>query len=199
MHLLESRAQRTWADGAHPDGLLTFLDDIGLLTDRCWLAHGTQLRPDELDLLGRRGCGLSLNASSNLRLASGIAPVAAAVESIGRTAMGLDGLALSDDQDGWTELRLLRGLWQAQTGRKVAARAVLELACHPGRAAVGRAAPQLPRQGNVADYVLCDVSPWRHLLGRPDWPLEEIIVGAMSPDRVREVWVHGTCVWREGP
>ncbi len=76
MHLLETRYQRAWADETHPEGIVRFLDDLGLLTPRLTLAHCVWARPDELSLLAERGVTIAVNTSSNLYLKSGIAPVA---------------------------------------------------------------------------------------------------------------------------
>ncbi|MDT3439549.1 MULTISPECIES: amidohydrolase family protein [unclassified Pseudofrankia] len=194
LHLLESPGQRAWADDVYPDGLLPAMDRLGLLTERTTVAHGTQLRDDELALLGERGVTLALNASSNLRLAAGVAPVARAAARVRAACLGLDGLALSDDHDGWAELRLARGLWQAQAHRRVPGTAALALATSAGRAAFGAAAPRPPAEGRLADLVLLDLSPWRHLFGHPDWPLADIAVAAAGPAHVAEVWVAGTQV-----
>ncbi|WP_101836105.1 amidohydrolase family protein, partial [Frankia canadensis] len=191
LHLLESPGQRHWADRVYPDGLLPALDRLGVLSPLTTVAHGTHLRDDELALLDARGVTLVLNASSNLRLASGVAPVARAVARMGRVGLGLDGLALSDDHDGWAELRLARGLWQGQTRRRVPGADALALAAAGARAALGSAAPASPAQGGPADFALVDVGPWRHLLGHPAWPLADILTAAAGPAQVREVWVAG--------
>lgn len=195
MHLLESPAQRSWADEVYPDGLLTRLDELGLLTDRIWLAHGTQLRDDELALLAERGCGLTLNPSSNLRLASGVPPVARAVGMLPLVGLGLDGLALNDDHDAWTELRLARGIWQAQEHRAVSGTEILLLAAYSARGALGTAAPGSLALGQSADFVLADVTPWRHLLGQAGWSVDDIIAAAVTPRQVSEVWVAGAAAW----
>lgn len=195
MHLLESPAQRDWADQVYPSGLLTRLDELGLLSGRTWFAHGTQLRDDELALLAERGCGLSLNPSSNLRLASGVAPVARAARALPSAGLGLDGLALNDDHDAWTELRLARGIWQAQEHRAVSGTEIMRLAATSARAALGTAAPGSLAMGQPADFVLADVTPWRHLLGHPDWPVDDVAVAAVTPRQVSEVWVAGTASW----
>ena len=51
MHLLETIYQRQWADRAFPAGVVRFLKDIGLLSDRLTLAHCIHARPDELDMI----------------------------------------------------------------------------------------------------------------------------------------------------
>lgn len=114
MHLLETARQREWADREYPAGVVRHLDELGLLSERLSLAHGVWLRPDELELLGDRGVTIVINSSSNLRLRSGIAPMASMAAAGVAVATGLDGLGLDDDTDGFRELRLAH-LLQAGT------------------------------------------------------------------------------------
>jgi cytosine/adenosine deaminase-related metal-dependent hydrolase len=107
MHLLETRAQREWADAAYPEGMLRRLDTLGLLSERLCVAHAVWATPDELDLMASRRVRIVTNPSSNLVLASGKAPVADAVARKIDVAMGLDGLSLDEDDDALRELRLL--------------------------------------------------------------------------------------------
>ena len=106
MHLLETRYQREWADRAHPEGIVRMLDAIGLLSPRLTLAHCAWARPEELALLAERGVTIAVNTSSNLGLRSGIAPVPEMLRQGCRVAMGLDGMAFDEDDDGLRELRL---------------------------------------------------------------------------------------------
>ena len=110
MHLLETRYQREWADQAFPQGIVPFLDSMGLLSPRLTLAHCAWARPDELALLAERGVTIAVNTSSNLGLKSGIAPVPAMLQAGCRVAMGLDGMALDEDDDALREMRLAYAL-----------------------------------------------------------------------------------------
>ena len=173
----------------YPEGIVEFLDRVGLAGPEVCFAHGTQLRADELAALARRGCVLALNASSNLRLCSGIAPVALARQSGVALGAGLDGLALGDDGDYWTELRLLRGLEQAQTGRVVEALDFIErFGRRAGRS--GHAAPAGPRpQGGLrAPRRQWLRAPARPLGGRPPTSLWPLVARGASP---RSGWVGG--------
>ncbi len=160
MHLLETRYQREWADRAYPDGIVRYLDAIGLLSPRLTLAHCAWARPDELALLAERGVTLSVNTSSNLHLRSGIAPVAAMRAAGCRIAMGLDGMAFDEDDDGLREMRLAgalhRGwgfeadwddgaLWRfaSETGRRAVMGVARDDAAPGGRLAPGCAADLL--------------------------------------------------------
>jgi cytosine/adenosine deaminase-related metal-dependent hydrolase len=106
MHLLETRYQREWTNHQYQDGPVDHLAKLGLLSHRLTVAHGTWLRPDENEILARHGTTVSVNTSSNLRLKSGIAPLQAMRAAGVRFALGLDALALDDDDDMLRELRL---------------------------------------------------------------------------------------------
>ncbi|WP_082835811.1 amidohydrolase family protein [Croceicoccus bisphenolivorans] len=105
-HLLETRLQREWADHHFPDGFVNWLDAMGLLSPRLTVAHGVWLRRDEIDLLAQRGVTVSVNVSSNLRLRSGLPPLSDMQSGKVPFGLGLDGMALDDDQDMLRELRL---------------------------------------------------------------------------------------------
>ncbi|MDM0107397.1 amidohydrolase family protein [Variovorax sp. J22R24] len=110
MHLLETQYQRQWADRVHPDGIVKFLDSIGLLSRRLTLAHCAWARPDELALIAERGATIAVNTSSNLGLKSGIAPLPEMLRQGCRVAMGLDGMAFDEDDDALREARLAYAL-----------------------------------------------------------------------------------------
>src|SRR5581483_1095286 len=111
--LLESRCQREWAELAYPEGIVRHLDRIGLLSPRLAVAHGVWLRRDECALLAERGVVVSVNTTSNLRLRSGIAPVAAMRAAKLGVALGMDALSLDDDDDMLREIRLA---WRLHRG-----------------------------------------------------------------------------------
>ena len=106
MHLLESPRQRAWLDATYRQGIVRFLDEIGLLSPRLTVAHGVHLTEDECALLAERGVTVSVNTSSNLRMRSGLAPVPRYIRHGVRFGFGLDGAAHDDDQDWFRDLRL---------------------------------------------------------------------------------------------
>ncbi len=166
MHLLETRYQRGWADAEFPDGIVRYLDRIGLLSPRLTLAHCTWARPDELELIGERGATISVSTASNLGLRSGIAPLAEMVRRGCRVALGLDGLALDEDDDGLRDMRLAHLLHGGIGFRIDVKRAdILAMAFRNGRRSVlnkdegGELAA-----GQPADILLLD---WRSPASRP--------------------------------
>lgn len=142
MHLLETRYQREWADRVHPEGIVRMLDAIGLLSPRLTLAHCAWARPEELALLAERGVTIAVNTSSNLGLRSGIAPVAEMLRQGCRVAMGLDGMAFDEDDDGLRELRLAWALHRGWGFEEAMSRAQLwDFALRHGRRSVDGPVP----------------------------------------------------------
>ncbi|HSV61192.1 MAG TPA: amidohydrolase family protein [Variovorax sp.] len=165
MHCLETPYQRAWADRHHPQGMLRFLDDIGLLSPRLTLAHCAHARPDELALLAERGVTIAVNTSSNLYLKSGIAPVAEMLRQGCRIAMGLDGAGFDEDEDALREMRMAYQLhrgWgfdQDMTREQLwtfAGRNGPRSVSGDGAIATGRLAPGAPADLLLLDWAALD-------------------------------------------
>jgi cytosine/adenosine deaminase-related metal-dependent hydrolase len=159
MHLLESRTQREYLDHAYPEGPINYLDNIGLLSTRLSVAHGVWLRPDELELLSERNVTISVNASSNLHIRSGIAPLRQMHDLGVPFALGLDGFSVDDDDDAFRELRLNYMLHQGlalEAG--VPLSSLLHAGCYQGRYLVsGIACTDGVVVGSPADLMLIDL------------------------------------------
>ncbi|MBV9627926.1 MAG: amidohydrolase family protein, partial [Xanthobacteraceae bacterium] len=114
MHLLETRYQRIWADKTFPQGIVNYLDEIGLLNERVSFAHCIYLRPDEMELIAERSATIVINTSSNFIVSSGLAPVGEMLARGCRIALGLDGLAFDEDEDALREMRLAYAVHKAR-------------------------------------------------------------------------------------
>lgn len=177
MHLLETRHQREWADFVHPDGLLAELDRIGFLSPRLSVAHGVHLRPAEIDLLATRSVIVSVNTSSNLRLRSGIAPVAEFVARGLVFGLGLDALPMDDDDDMLREMRLVHLLHRGFGFDEAVPPARLSRAAtRDGRTAIlGRDDGPPPLSvGAVADLAILDYAAMSH----------DLLDGSIEPSTV---------------
>src|SRR5258705_139311 len=85
-----------------------YLSDIGFVSERLTLAHCIHARPDELEMIAASGARIVTNFSSNMHLRSGLAPIAAAHQCGCGIAVGVDGLALDEDDDALREMRLVQ-------------------------------------------------------------------------------------------
>lgn len=203
MHLLETRYQRDWADAEFPQGIVPHLDSLGLLSPRLTLAHCAWARPDELALLAERGVTIAVNTSSNLGIRSGIAPVPAMLAAGCRVAMGLDGLALDEDDDALREMRLAYALHRGWGFEVTMSRAQLwDFAARHGRRCVtGTDAPAdgTLAPGAVADLLVLDAEALdddAELLPGVD-PLDLLLARAHGGHLV-EVIAAGRPVVRQG-
>ncbi|MGB7259471.1 MAG: amidohydrolase family protein [Pseudolabrys sp.] len=137
VHLLETRTQREYLDTVYPEGPVHYLDKIGMLSPRLSAAHGVWLRPDEMELLSDRGVTISINASSNLSIRSGIAPLRQMRDFGVPFAMGLDGFSVDDDDDAFRELRLNYLLHQGLAFEEgISLSSLLHAGCYQGRFSV---------------------------------------------------------------
>ena len=200
MHLLESPRQREWLDFAYPRGIVRHLDDIGFLSPRLAVAHGVQLTEAECALLAERGVTVAVNTSSNLRLRSGVAPVARFIEHDLRFGLGLDGGAHDDDQDYFRDLRLA---WRLHNGTGLApafppAR-LFEAALRDGARVIDGAQDYgTIRAGARADLVALDYAAMgADLLVDNNDEMDVLLTRATSED-IRHLIVDGRDVVRDG-
>jgi cytosine/adenosine deaminase-related metal-dependent hydrolase len=199
MHLLESRVQREFLDHIYPEGVIKYLDSIGLLSRRLSVAHGVWLRPDELELLGERGVTISVNSSSNLSIRSGISPMRKMHELGVPFAMGLDGFSVDDDDDAFRELRLNYLLHQGlclEDG--VPLSKLLHSSCYGGRFSVtGIAAGAGIAAGEPADFMVVDYS---RISNDVFMPLDEaaLLVRRATSSHLKQLVVAGRTVVSDG-
>jgi cytosine/adenosine deaminase-related metal-dependent hydrolase len=200
MHLLETRYQRDWADTNFPDGIVKYLDTIGLLSPRLTLAHCAFARPEELALLAERGATISVNTSSNLHLRSGIAPLAEMMRQGCRVALGLDGATLDEDDDALREMRLA-DLLHGGTGFRVdvTREQILNAALVNGRRSVTHEEEGgMLTAGAPADILLLD---WNRLDAdrlRPDLDPLDLLLARSTARHIKELVVAGRTIVHDG-
>lgn len=118
-----------------------YAEDIGWVGDDVWHAHCVQLDDSEINLFARTGTGVCHCPASNMRLASGIAPIRAMRDQGVKVGLGVDGSASNDSGDLLNEVRLAM-LLQRINGEpdpsRMTAREALELATLGGASVLGR-------------------------------------------------------------
>ncbi|MEI6416013.1 MAG: TRZ/ATZ family hydrolase, partial [Pseudomonadota bacterium] len=177
---------------------LARLRDLGLLSSRLVAVHMTQLTPHEIDELARVGAQVVHCPESNLKLASGLCPVARLMEAGVNVALGTDGAASNNDLDLLGEMRTaaLIGKFVAQDASALSAAAVLRMATRGGARALGLEGEIGSLEpGKAADVVAVDLSP---LETQPVYhPLSQLVYAA-SRCQVREVWIAGRHLVADG-
>ncbi len=179
-----------------------WLEDLGLFEAKVIAAHSVHLTEEEMDLLARRGVGAVHNPTSNLKLASGIAPVVRMRQAGIAVGLGTDGPASNNNQNLMEEIHLAALLPKGVSGDPTAlpAREALALATREG----ARALHLEDRIGSLevgkrADLVVLDLSGV-HLQPRYWLGTESIyatLVYAAQATDVRHVLVEGRFVVRD--
>jgi len=131
-----------------------YAEDLGWVGDDVWYAHGVYINDQEIDLLARTGTGVCHCPSSNMRLASGIAPVRAYLDRGVRVGLGVDGSASNDSSHMLAEARMAL-LLQRVSGNPagLSAREALWLATRGGAAVLGRDDIGQLAPGKAADFI----------------------------------------------
>lgn len=105
-HLHETRDEITKSETQYGMRPIERLRNLGLLGPNFVAAHGVHLLAHEIDLLAEYGCHIAHCPSSNLKLASGIAPVHALLQNGVNVGIGTDGAASNNRLDVFAEMRL---------------------------------------------------------------------------------------------
>ena len=110
IHLVESVYEKLIGLKIYGKTALAHLDDLGFLGPDVSLAHAVWLTGEDLDLVKERGVHVCTNPSSNLRLRTGIAPVAEMAARGLNLALGTDSTSINEDEDFLQEMRLAHRL-----------------------------------------------------------------------------------------
>jgi len=179
-----------------------YADQFGVLDHQAVVAHGVHLTEEEMTLLAEKGAGLVHNPSSNLKLASGVAPVTRMLELGLMVGLGTDGPASNNNQDMFEEIHLAALLAKGFSGDPTAlpARDALAMATIGGARALhmDHLVGSLER-GKRADLAVVDVEDL-HI--SPRFDLSEgniyarLVYAAQSTD-VCHVMVNGRWLMRD--
>jgi len=172
------------------------LEKLGVFSRPCLVAHGVHLTDEEIDVLKRYDVRVSHNPGSNLKLASGIAPVPALLRAGVKVSLGTDSAASNNNLDMFEEIRLAALLHKGVSGDPTAvpAREALKMGTVYGAESiwledVGRLAP-----GMKADIIALDMDQ-PHFLPKTDF-ISHIVYCASAHD-VTDVWVDGRRIVRD--
>jgi cytosine/adenosine deaminase-related metal-dependent hydrolase len=176
---------------------IQLLANLGLAETNACFAHCVWPEPEEFEVLASGGASVVHCPSCNLKLSSGVAPIADYLEHGVNVALGADGAASNNRLDGWEELRLA-GLLGKYRGGPTALPAVdlFEIATIGGARALGLDADIGSIEiGKSADLAVLELRR-PHALG-PDDVYTQLVYSARASD-VRHVFVGGKAVVADG-
>ncbi len=203
---LDVRLHTHFAENAEDDefSLATFgcrpmeyLERTGWCTDRTWVAHCVMPNADEIARLGAAGVGVAHCPSSNMILASGLAPTVDLRAAGAPVGLGVDGSSSADSASLWLEARQAMLVAKLRSGASAGtARMALEMATVGGARCLGRDG----ELGRLVPGAVGDVAVWPltgpAFAGAIADPIEAWL--RCGPVSARHTVVHGRPIVRDG-
>jgi 5-methylthioadenosine/S-adenosylhomocysteine deaminase len=139
IHLAETSDEVKTSEDKYHATPTAYLDSIGFWGPRTLAAHAVHVTPADIQILADRHVGVSHNPESNMKLASGVAPVEAMRKAGIHVGLGTDGAASNNDLDMFEAMRQAAFLAKVSSGdpRAIPAAAALEMATIEGARAMG--------------------------------------------------------------
>ena len=156
IHILETAAERKNILGRYGDSSVALAERFGLLDVPVIAAHCVHTDEDDIATLSRKGVSVAHNPSSNLKLASGIAPVPSMLRRGINVCLGTDGAASNNNLDMFMEMRQAALIHKAAGGgpAAVAAGEAFKMATSNGARALGVADSGAIAAGHKADITI---------------------------------------------
>ena len=196
-HLAENRDDVAYSLERYGQRPGRWSESVGWLSDDVWHAHCVQLNDEEIGMFAGAGTGVAHCPCSNMRLASGAAPIRSMLDAGVRVALGVDGSASNDSSNILHEARqaLLLARVREVDVSGMTAREALEIATLGGARVLGRDDVGQLAPGMSADFIAIDTQrkPW---IGAHADPVAAIVL--CQTDAVDYSFVNGRKVVDEG-
>jgi len=174
-----------------------YAESVGWLGDDVWHAHCVKLDAREIGMFGQSGTGVCHCPSSNMRLASGVAPLRAMLDGRVKVGLGVDGSASNDSGHLLTEARMAMLLQRvaSENPAQITTDEALRLATRGGASVLGRDDIGYLAVGMAADMVAYRLDQIGFAGAQHD-PLAALVL--CQPSSVDYSIIHGRPVVREG-
>lgn len=197
-HLHETQAEIAQSEAQYQLRPIQRLAALGLLGHNFVAAHGVHLLPHEIDMLAEYGCHIAHCPTSNLKLASGIAPVASMLAKGVNIGLGTDSAASHNRLDMFAEMRLAALLAKGISGDASAlpAHQAIEMATINAAKALGLD----DRIGSIEKGKLADLTAVKlsdFAIGPYYDPISHLVY-ACGREHVTHTWVAGELRYCEG-
>jgi 5-methylthioadenosine/S-adenosylhomocysteine deaminase len=197
IHVAETRKEVEDITRDHGASPVDYLARIGFLSDRVIAAHVVHATDEEIGVLKRLGVGVVHNPQSNMKLASGVAPVPQYLKADVALGLGTDGAASNNDLSLWEEMDTAAKLHKVATydPKVVTALEALEMATVRGARALHleREIGSL-EEGKRADLIVVDMDDLNQV---PLYNVYSQLVYATKASDVRTVIIEGRIVMRD--
>lgn len=196
-HCSETAKEVAGCKERHGMSPVAFLDELGMFRYGGTLFHCVHMDEEDFRILKERGIYVVTNPASNLKLASGIAPVERFLKEGIPVAIGTDGAASNNCLDMFREMFLVTGLQKAtcDNPEAVPAKEVLKMATVNGARAMGLDECDTLSAGKKADLILIDLNQPNM---QPVQNIEKNLVYSGSKQNVKMTMVGGKVLYADG-
>jgi 5-methylthioadenosine/S-adenosylhomocysteine deaminase len=196
MHIAEGEYERKMIEEKHGKPPIAFLDELGVLNERLVGIHCVWLDDREIELMARRGSGLSYNPSSNMFLGDGITLIREMQEAGICISLGTDGGCSNNRASIIEEMRMTSLLQKVKFCNSTVTRAedMFEMGTSHGGRNLGIPVGQLAA-GFHADFTVIDLND---LSMQPRQHPVKNLVYSSQPSAIRAVYVGGEKVFEAG-
>lgn len=198
-HIAETKDEEEFCLQRFGQRPVAYMETVDWVGNDVWYAHAVHVADDEVVRMGESGTGVAHCPTSNMRLASGTAPISRYLEASVPVGLGVDGSASNDSSHMLAEARqalLLNRLAGADPGvSMMTARESLRLATAGGAAVLGRDDIGVLAPGKAADFIAVDLDRVEFAGSLHD-PVAAIVL--CSPPNVDHSWVGGRPLVTEG-
>jgi 8-oxoguanine deaminase len=163
-HLAETQDEEEFCLEMFGHRPVAYMQEVDWVGEDVWFAHSVHVNEEEIGVYARTGCGVAHCPTSNMRLASGIAPILEMLKAGVKVGVGVDGSASNDGSHMLEEVRMVKmaarvraGLMGASLSGEDApplmtARQALELATRGSASVLGRSDLGSLQVGKAADF-----------------------------------------------
>lgn len=164
-HLAETEDEEAFCLEMFGHKPVAYMQEVDWIGPDVWFAHSVHVNQEEINLYAKHGCGVAHCPGSNMRLASGIAPILEMLAAGVKVGLGVDGSASNDSSHLLAEARLAMLLSRVGSGMRGAslsgtaapplmtARQALSIATRGGAAVLGRTDIGSLEVGKCADFI----------------------------------------------
>lgn len=196
IHVAETRTELDEIKSKHGVSPIGYLDRIGILDEQTLLVHAVWIDADDIEKIARHGAKISHNPESNMKLASGIAPIPDLLATGVTVGLGTDSCASNNNLDLFSEMDVAAKVHKVTRFDPTVmnAQSVVKMATIDGAKAIGledRIGSIEP--GKEADLIILD-SMKPHLVPMYN-PMSQITYAVCGAD-VRDVVIGGKVVVR---
>jgi len=206
-HLAETQDEEVFCEQKFGHRPVAYMQSVEWVGKDVWFAHSVYVNQAEIKVYAQSGCGVAHCPSSNMRLASGIAPLREYLKAGVKVGLGVDGSASNDSSHMLAEVRqamllarLREGVEGASlstnsSGEILSARKALELATLGGAAVLGRKDIGSLEAGKCADFIAINLNRLDYAGALHD-PVSAIVF--CSPRQVDYNIVGGKYIVKQG-